>query len=156
MAALVEAFIDSVLSVEHFAPGSDRRFAIRNKITEYENILRIDRDQEAAEVIDLFLQLAKDSDSAFEQSFCHMVDFRPTPTSEFFQEVLDELSLRIRLTIRELTNGGFQVRIKVIASSAAASEELQFEFNSIDAAQKWIDSDEGNTFIRALVDKYEK
>jgi hypothetical protein len=154
MAALVEAFIDSVLSVEHFAPGSDRRFAIRNKITEYENILRRDRDQEAAEVIDLFLQLAKDS--AFEQSFCHMVDFRPTPTSEFFQEVLDELSLRIRLTIRELTNGGFQVRIKVIASSAAPSEELQFEFNSIDAAQKWFDSDEGNTLIRALVEKYEK
>jgi hypothetical protein len=152
MAALVEAFIDSVLSVEHFAPGSDRRFAIRNKITEYENILR--GDQEAAEVIDLFLQLAKDS--AFEQSFCHMVDFRPTPTSEFFQEVLDELSLRTRLTIRELTNCGFQVRIKVIASSGAPSEELQFEFDSIDAAQKWIDSDEGNTLIKALVEKYEK
>jgi hypothetical protein len=80
-----------------FAPGSDRRFAIRNKITEYENILR--KDREAAEVIDLFLQLSKDR--AFEQSFRHMVNFRPTPTSEFFQEVLDELSLRIRLTIGE-------------------------------------------------------
>jgi len=154
MAALVEAFIDSVLSVEHFAPGSDRRFAIRNKITEYESILPRDRDQEAVEVIGLFLQLAKDS--AFEQSFRHMVDFRPTPTSEFFQEVLDELSLRIRLTIRELKNGSFQVRIKVIASSGAPSEEIQFEFDSIDAAQKWIDSDEGNTLIKALVEKYER
>jgi hypothetical protein len=57
MVALVEAFIDSVLSVEHFAPGSDRRFAIRNKITEYENILR--KDHEAAELIDLFLHLSK-------------------------------------------------------------------------------------------------
>jgi hypothetical protein len=154
MAALVEAFIDSVRSVEHFAPGSDRCFAIRNKITEYESILRGDGDQEAVEVIGLFLQLAKDS--AFEQSFRHMVDFRPTPTSEFFQEVLEELSLRIRLTIRESKNGSFQVRIKVIASNGAPSEEIQFEFDSIDAAQKWIDSDEGNTLIKALVEKYEK
>jgi hypothetical protein len=122
MAALVETFIDSVLSVERFAPGSDRRFAIRNKITEYENILRRDRDQEAAEVIELFLQLAKDS--AFEQSLSHG-RLPSNPDLRVFQEVLDELSLRIRLTIRELTNGGFQVRIKVIASSGAPSEELQ-------------------------------
>lgn len=40
MAALVEAFIDGVQSVEHHSGASIRRLAIRNKIIEYENVIR--------------------------------------------------------------------------------------------------------------------
>jgi hypothetical protein len=151
MAALVEAFIDGVQSVEHFSDGSIRRLAIRNKITEYENVIR--KDGESTEVIELFLQLAKDR--AFEQIFRHIVEYRPTPTSEFFREVLDELSVRIRLNIRELKDGSFQVRVNVVASGGSRSEEVNSEFQSTEAAQQRIDSDEGNTLIRSVIKKYE-
>ena len=152
MAALVAAFIDGVLSVEHFSGGGNRRLAIRHKITESENILR--RDREAAEAIHWFLELAKDR--VFEQMFRHTLIDIATPTAEFFHEVFDELSVRIRLNIRELRDDTVQVMVHVIASGGARSESVKTEFRSIEDAQQWIDSDEGNALIHAVIEKYEK
>src|SRR5450432_2354017 len=95
MSEPVEAFIDRIRSVQPLAGGNSRRLAIRQKITETENMLRRD----ASMAIPLFLQRARDR--AFKEVARHSPKKVTTRTAEFFQEVFEELSLLTRLTIRE-------------------------------------------------------
>lgn len=152
MTDLVEAFIDGVRSVEPLPAGRDRRVAIRQKITEREVFLRKGRD--GARAVPKFLQQAQVRARA--EITRHRRNNLSTRTAEFFQEVLEELSLRVRLTIRELKDDTFRVEVKIGAADDAPHHVVKFEFYSIKAAQEWVDSEQGVTLINAVIKKYEK
>jgi hypothetical protein len=152
MADLVEAFISGIRSVEPLSHGSDRRLAIRQKITESENLLR--RSGGAAPALAEFLQQARRR--ASEEVSRHKRNNVPTRTAEFFQEVFEELSVRARLTVKEMPDDTFQIEVNVSASGWALPHVVKSDFYSVVAAQQWIDSDQGNTLVRAIIGKYEK
>jgi len=152
MSDLVEAFFDSVRSVEPLPAGRDRRLAIRRKITEGENTLRKSRD--AARAVPKFLQQAQTRARA--EIARHRRNNLSTRTAEFFQEVFEELSLRVRLTIREMKDDTFRVEVKGAAAEDAPLHIVKSEFYSLKAAQEWVDSDQGVTLINAVIEKYEK
>jgi hypothetical protein len=78
-----------------------------------------------------------------------------TRTAEFFQEVFEELSVRIRLTIREMPDDTFQVEVDV-GAPGGTPHIVKTGFYSVEAARQWIDSDAGNTLIKAVIEKYER
>jgi hypothetical protein len=101
MTNLVETFIEDVRMAEQLS-GSNRPLAIRQKITEYEDII-VRNGAGCEEIWSVFGQ-AKD------RAFQAITDHSTTPTADFYQEVFNELSLRCRTSIQELKNGTFQVR----------------------------------------------
>jgi hypothetical protein len=103
--------------------GSNRPLAIRQKITEYEDII-VRNGAGCEEIWSVFGQ-AKD------RAFQAITDHSTTPTADFYQEVFNELSLRCRTSIQELKAKG--------------------DFPSRKLAQDWRDSDEGSETIEAII-----
>ena len=149
MRDLVEAFIGGVTPAEH-AMHSNRRFAIRQVITEYENMIRAD-GLGADDAIQPFVRQAKDR--AFEEISRHSPDGVPTPEAEFYQDVFDELSTRSRVSIGEGKDGTFNVRVSV---SSPLPHVVKDGFLSINVAQEWINSDLGNAIIRNVIAAHPK
>src|SRR5579859_609170 len=109
MPDLLEAFIGRVRSVEPLPRGSGRRVAIRQKISESENDVRL---EEGVRAIPAFLQQARDRTQR--EIARHTRDRMPTRTGEFFLEVLEELLLLMRLSIKAADNEDtYRVEIQV-------------------------------------------
>jgi hypothetical protein len=145
-----EAFIERVRSLAPLARGSERRVAIRQKITESENIVRRDH---GAPALGAFLQQARQQAAA--EVTRNTRNNVATRTAEFFQEVSEELALRMRLTIRERDDDTFQVEINAQAAGGIP-QVVKSGFYSLAAAREWIDSDPGNTLIKVVIEKYDK
>ena len=80
----------------------------------------------------------------------------PTRTAEFFQDVLEELSLLARLAIMgEHDYDTFRVEVQV-GEAGTPPHVVKSKFYSVEAARQWINSEQGNTLIRAVIEKYEK
>jgi len=77
----------------------------------------------------------------------------PTEAAELFQEVFDELSVRMRLAIQELKDGTYQVNVQI--PGHPLHHAAKSDFSSIEAAQGWVHSDLGNAVIRAIISKHE-
>ena len=151
MADPVEAFIDRVRSVEPLPRGSNRRLAIRQKIAESESALRMDRD--AALALPAFRQRARDR--AFKEISRHTRNKVPTRTAEFFKEVFEELSVLALLTIKaQEDDDTFRVEVETGGADAPRPRVAKSGFYSLEAARQWIDSDQGNTLIKAIIEKY--
>jgi hypothetical protein len=142
MANLVEAFINDVRAAES-TTHSNRTLVIRHKMTENENFVRGNGGD--TEAINSFFQQAKDR--AFQEISRHSPNGIPTPTAEFFQQVVDALSTRLRTFIDQAKNG-YRVKVSIpgglphIAKGVLPSQK---------AAQDWRDSDLGDTYIRKIV-----
>jgi hypothetical protein len=152
MADYVEDFIDRVRSVGPLSPSNKRRLAVRQKITEFEHTIRSERDP--ARAIPAFLQRAMTR--ASKEISQHSRNNIPKRTAAFFQEVFDELSIRTRLIIQELKDDTFQVEVKIDASDGALTYVIKSNLYSLVAAHEWIDSEQGNMLIKAVIAKYEK
>jgi hypothetical protein len=153
MADPVEAFIDRVRSVEPLPRGSNRRLAIRQKIAESENALRIDPD--AMLSLPAFRQRAKDR--AFKEIARHVRNKVPTRTADFFQEVFEELSVLTLLTIKaQEDDDTFRVEVEIGSAAGSRPHVAKSGFYSLEAARQWIDSDPGNTLLKAIIEKYAK
>jgi hypothetical protein len=125
--------------------------AIRQKITESENDVCLD---EGARAIPAFQQRARDR--AFREISRHTRNNAPTRTAEFFQEVFEELSLLTRIAIRE-EGGQDTYRVDVqVGAAGTPPQAVKAGFYSVEAARQWINSEPGNTLIRAVIEKYEK
>ncbi len=140
MTNLVETFIEDVRMAEQLS-GSNRPLAIRQKITEYEDII-VRNGAGCEEIWSVFGQ-AKD------RAFQAITDHSTTPTADFYQEVFNELSLRCRTSIQELKNGTFQVRVHL--QTHALPHVAKGDFPSRKLAQDWRDSDEGSETIEAII-----
>jgi hypothetical protein len=145
---LVEDFVQGVLIAEPLRL-SNRRLAIRNQITEYENILR--GNGVGAEAIRSFCQAARGR--VFQEITHHSPNGIPTSSAELYQDAFDELSTRSRLAIQELKDGTFQVNVSI---PNGLPHVAKGDLRSIESAQEWIDSDRGNAAIKAIIAKYEK
>jgi hypothetical protein len=152
MADPVKAFIDGVRSVEPISRSSNRSLVIRQKITEAESSLL--RDPATRHMIASFLQQAKRR--AFEEIARHKRNNALTRTGEFFQDVHDELSTRTRLTIKEENDDTLRVEVDIGSPDEPLPHMVKSGFYSVVAAQQWIDSDLGNTLIKAIIEKYKK
>ena len=149
MADPVEAFIEGVRSVEPFSTGSSRRVAIRQKITEFENALR--REQAGARATATFLHRARQR--ASREVSRHKRNDVLTRTAEFFQEVFEELSVRMRLAIKERDDDTFRIEVE-IGPAGAAPHVVRSGFYSLEDARLWIDSEQGDTLIKAVIEKF--
>jgi hypothetical protein len=145
-----EAFIERVRSLAPLARGSERRVAIRQKITESENVVR--RDHGAA-ALGAFLQQARQQATA--EVTRNTRNNVSTRNADFFQEVSEELALRMRLTVRERDDDTFQVEVNA-QTTGGLPHVVKSGFYSLAAAREWIDSDAGNTLIKAVMEKYDK
>jgi hypothetical protein len=143
---LVEAFLIAVAPAE-FASRGERPFAIRQILTQYENVLRAAGAD--ADWIRSFVQQAKDR--VFHRM--HSSVGLPTATRELYQDIFDELSTRSRVSIQKSEEQTFRVHVCVPHIPPHAIEN---GFSSILDAQKWIDSDVGDTIIRAIITEHEK
>jgi hypothetical protein len=153
MADPVEAFIDRVRSVEPLPRGSNRRLAIRQKIAESENALRMDVD--ATLPLPSFRQRARDR--ASKEISRHTRNKVPTRTAEFFQEVFEELSVLTLLTVKAHENDDtFRVEVEIGGAHGPRAHVAKSGFYSAAAARLWIDSDQGNTLLKAIIEKYAK
>lgn len=152
MADAVQAFIAGVRSVEPFPPGPDRSIKIRQKITEAENGVR--RDPGATLGVAAFLQQARHR--AADEMARHKRGTALTRSGGFFQDVFEELSLRLRLAIVAQDDDTYRVEVTVNAADWTVPQVVKSDFYSLVAAQQWIDSDLGNTLINAVVQKFEK
>lgn len=142
MSNLVDLFIEDVRTVEN-ASRSNRRFMIRNKITDFENLIR--GSGSGLDAINSILHLAKER--VFQEISRHSPDGVPTEHAEFFQEVLDALSTRLRTFIEEAKAG---YRVSVIIAGGLP-HVAKGELPTVEAAQAWRDSDTGDTFIRSII-----
>jgi hypothetical protein len=148
----VEAFINRVRSVAPLPRDTNRRVAIRQKIAEAENDSRIEQGNALA--IPALLQRARDRVS--NEISRHTHNKVPTRTAEFFQDVLEELSLLARLAIMgEHDDDTFRVEVQV-GEAGTPPHVVKSKFYSVEAARQWINSEQGNTLIRAVIEKYEK
>jgi hypothetical protein len=147
----VEAFVERVRAIQPLPHGSDRRVAIRQKITEFENSLRLD----APHAIPTFLQRARER--VLREISRHQGNKAPTRAVDFFQEVHEELSLLSRVAIKQQDDDdSCWVEVQVHGSDGDISHVVKSNFYSSETARQWIDSDQGNTIIKAFIDKYEK
>jgi hypothetical protein len=152
MADPVEAFIDRVRSVEPLPRGSNRRLAIRQKIAESENALRVEG---ATLPLPSFRQQARDR--ASKEISRHTRNKVPTRTAEFFQEVFEELSVLSLLTIKAHEDDDtFRVEVEIGGAHGPRPHVAKSGFYSVAAARQWIDSDQGNTLLKAIIEKYAK
>jgi hypothetical protein len=140
MSNLVEKFIENVRMAEQLS-DSKRPLAIRQKITEYEEII-VQNGGGCEEIWSVFGQ-AKD------RAFQAITDHSTTPTADFYQEVFNELSLRCRTSIQELKNGTFQVLVHL--RTHALPHVAKGDFPSRKLAQEWRDSDVGSEIIEAII-----
>ncbi len=145
MANFVETFIEGMRPIAE-GNRSNRRLEVRKRITQYENILRSNLAD--VETIRSFLQQAKDA--AFGEITRQSPDTIPTPTADFFQEVVDALTTRIQTSIEELKDGTFQVNILV----PGLPHVVKDDFASLRAAQDWVDGDIGNQIIKDAISRF--
>jgi len=123
---------------------------MRQKIVEFENDVRLD---EGVGAIPSFQQRARDR--AFAEIARHTRNNAPTRTAEFFQEVFEELALLTRTAIRE-EEGKDTFRVEVQVGEGARPHVAKSKLYSVEAAREWINSEPGNSLIRAIIENYEK
>jgi hypothetical protein len=142
MANVIETFIEGMRPLEQLG-HSNRRFQIRKRITQYQTILRSTLAD--AEKTRSFLQQAKDA--AVAEITRNSPD---TPTAEFFQEIVDALTMRIQTSIYEFKDGTFQVNVLL----PGLPHVVKDDFASLKAAQDWVDSDIGNQIIKDAISRF--
>jgi hypothetical protein len=69
--------------------------------------------------------------------------------------VFEELALLTRTAIRE-EEGKDTFRIEVQVGEGARPHVAKSKLYSVEAAREWINSEPGNSLIRAIIEKYEK
>jgi hypothetical protein len=146
VANVAESLITDMQTIKHLV-RSNRRLAIRNKITECERILK--QNMVGLEQIRSVLQDAKDR--AFQEITRHSPNGIPTRTAEFYQEVFEELSARIPTFIQELKDGTFQINLFLPGSPLPHA--TKGGFHSEQAAERWRDSDLGTSIIKSILAK---
>jgi hypothetical protein len=143
---VVDSLITDMLSLEHLS-RSNRRLAIRNKLTEFEEIL--EHNSAGPEQIRSVLQDAKDR--AFQEIARHSSRNVLTATAELYDEVFEQLRLRIATSIKELKDGTFQIIVSL--PGEALPHVARDGFPSQTAAVDWRDSDLGATYVKSILDK---
>jgi hypothetical protein len=145
MTNLIDPFFAGLLPLEALS-RSNRRLAIRHRITaELENFVGDD-----TEAINSVLQQAKDR--AFQEITQYSPNNVPTPTAEFFQEVFEALSTRLR-TFIDQAKDGYRVNVSI---PGGLPHRVKDEFATREAARQWRDSDNGDAYINSIIDRSEK
>jgi hypothetical protein len=145
IANLVDAFIQDVFHTAEPVARTARPLAIRQKITEYAKFLEGD----GANAEQVFSALQQMRDRTFREIIRYSPNSVATPSAEFFQQVFDLLSRRIRTSIDQ-GKDGFRV---IVSIPDALPHIAKAEFETQEAAEQWRDSDLGDSAIKAIIER---
>lgn len=129
-ANVVESFINDLSLAEHLT-RSNRRLAIRSKITELERSLKSD----GPAAIRSGLEQAKNR--ARQEIARNSSNGVPAGMAELFRVVVEEISLRVLTSIKELKDGTFQ--IEVLRPGQPLPHAVMDGFRSESEAEAWRD-----------------
>jgi hypothetical protein len=145
IANLVDMFIQDVFDTAEPIARTSRPQAIREKITEYAKLL----EGNGADAGQVFSALHQMRDRAFREIVRHSPNRIATPSAEFFQQLFDLLSRRMRTSIDQA-----QDRYRVIVTIRHGLPHIaNAECETQEAAEQWRDSDIGDSAIKAIIDR---
>jgi hypothetical protein len=145
IANLVDAFIQDVFDTAEPVGRIARPLAIRRKITEYDKFL----ENNGANAEQIVSALQRMRDRAYAEMIQHSPNRIATPSAEFFQEVFDLVSRRLRTSIDQ-GKAGYRV---IVSIPHGLPHVAKAEFETQEAAEQWRDSDIGDSAIKAIIDR---
>jgi hypothetical protein len=145
IANLVDAFVQDVFHTAEPVGRTARPLAIRRKITEYAKFL----EDNGANAEQVFSALQRMKDRAYGEIIRHSPNRIATPSAEFFQEVFDHVSRRLRTSIDQ-GKAGYRV---IVSIPHALPHIAKAEFETQESAEQWRDSDIGDSAIKAIIDR---
>jgi hypothetical protein len=141
---IVESFIADMLSIEHLS-HRNRRQGIRDRITELERGFK----HHMADSEDVRSVLQQTKRRAFQELSRHSPGGVQTRTAELYDDVFVELARRVLTTVRESSNGTFQVTVAMAGKSQ--TQVAKSGFRSELAASNWRDSEVGAATVKSIL-----